>query len=72
MVVVNIAAVGVAVVPILEAFVGRGLHHGALPAAGCLMATATTVSAAIAATAGVKTSISSTTGSVVVVTMPPR
>ncbi len=33
-VVVNIAAVGVAVVPILEAFVGSGLHHEALTAAG--------------------------------------
>ena len=69
-VVVDVAAVGVAVVPILEAFVGSGLHHGALTAAGCLMATAAAVSAAIAATAVVITSVGSTAVGIVVVMMP--
>jgi hypothetical protein len=69
-VVVDVAAVGVAVVPILKAFVGSSLHYGALPAAGCLMATTTAVSAAVAATAVVKTSVGSTAVGIVVVTTP--
>ncbi len=67
-VVVHVAAMGVAVVPILKAFVGSGLHH--VPtAAGCLIATANAVSDAVAATAVVKTVDASTAVGIVSVTM---
>ena len=57
--VVDVAAMGVAVVPIFESLVGSGLHGG-LTAAGCLMFSPTIVPAAIAAAPVVKTTDTAT------------
>ena len=53
--VVDVAAMGVAVVPIFELFVGSGMHIAGLTAAGCLMSSPTIVCAAVAAASVVKT-----------------
>ena len=49
----DVPTMGVAVVPIFETFVGGRRHCGALPTAGCLIATAIVVAAVASAVIGI-------------------